>query len=60
MPKTTRSIGEIDAVRERILDCAIKILEKNGYENLSMAKLGSKMNMTAANITTTIRTKTSF
>ena len=50
MPKTTRSIGEIDAVRERILDCAIKILEKNGYENLSMAKLGSKMNMTAANI----------
>lgn len=50
MPKTTRSIGEIDAVRERILDCAIKILEKTGYENLSMAKLGSKMNMTAANI----------
>ena len=50
MPKTTRSLGEIDAVRERILDCAIKILEKNGYESLSMAKLGSKMNMTAANL----------
>jgi AcrR family transcriptional regulator len=50
MPKTTRSDGEIDAVRERILDFAIKILEKNGYESLSMAKLGSKMNMTAANL----------
>jgi len=50
MPKTTRSVEEVDAVRERILDCALKILVKNGYESLSMAKLGSKMNMTAANI----------
>ena len=50
MPKITRSVEEVDAVRERILDCALKILVKNGYESLSMAKLGSKMNMTAANI----------
>lgn len=50
MPKATRSAGEVDAVRERILDCAITILSKNGYESLSMAKLGSKMNMTAANL----------
>jgi len=50
MPKATRSVEEVDAVRERILDCALQILEKNGYESLSMAKLGSKMNMTAANI----------
>jgi AcrR family transcriptional regulator len=50
MPKITRSVEEVDAVRDRILDCALKILIKNGYENLSMAKLGSKMNMTAANI----------
>ena len=50
MPKITRSVEEVDAVREQILDCALKILVKNGYENLSMAKLGSKMNMTAANI----------
>ena len=50
MPKATRSVGEVDAVRERILDCALKILVKSGYESLSMAKLGSKMNMTAANI----------
>jgi AcrR family transcriptional regulator len=50
MPKITRSFKEVDAVRERILDCALKILVENGYESLSMAKLGSKMNMTAANI----------
>ena len=50
MPKITRSLEEVDAVRERILDCALKILVKNGYESLSMARLGSKMNMTAANI----------
>ena len=50
MPKITRSVEEVDAVRERILDFALKILVKNGYESLSMSKLGSKMNMTAANI----------
>ena len=50
MPKITRSDEEVDVVREQILDCALKILVKNGYESLSMAKLGSKMNMTAANI----------
>ena len=44
------TVEEVDKVRERILDCALKILVKNGYENLSMAKLGAKMNMTAANI----------
>jgi len=28
MPKITRSLKEVDAVRERILDCALKILVK--------------------------------
>jgi AcrR family transcriptional regulator len=50
MPKMTRSVEEVDAVRDQILDFAFKILVKNGYENLSMAKIGSKMKMTAANI----------
>jgi AcrR family transcriptional regulator len=50
MPKTTRSVEEIDAVRDQILECALKILVKNGYESLSMARLGSKMKMTAANL----------
>jgi AcrR family transcriptional regulator len=50
MPKLTRSIEEVDAVRDKILDCAFRIIVKNGYESLSMAKIGSKMKMTAANI----------
>jgi len=50
MPKLTRSVEAVDAVREQILDIAFKIIEKNGYEALSMAKIGSKMKMTAANL----------
>jgi AcrR family transcriptional regulator len=50
MPKITRSIAEVDAVREQILSCAFEILVKNGYESLSMAKIGSRMKMTAANL----------
>ena len=50
MPKITRSSNEIDAVREKILMRAFEILIKNGFESLSMAKIGSKMKMTAANL----------
>ncbi len=50
MPKLTRSREEVDAVRDKILDCAFRIIIKSGYESLSMAKIGSKMKMTAANI----------
>jgi AcrR family transcriptional regulator len=50
MPKITRSSDEVDAVREQILSRAFEILIKNGFENLSMAKIGSKMKMTAANL----------
>jgi AcrR family transcriptional regulator len=50
MPKATRSIEEIAEVRERILDSALDILAKDGYDNLSMGRLGSRMNMTAANL----------
>ena len=50
MPKITRSVEQVDEVRDQILDCAFKILDKNGYENLSMAKIGLKMKMTAANL----------
>lgn len=50
MPKATRSVEEVDAVRERILDCAFDILSKRGYDSLSMAKIGSRMEMTAANL----------
>jgi AcrR family transcriptional regulator len=50
MPKATRSIEEIAEVRERILDGALDILAKNGFDSLSMGRLGSRMNMTAANL----------
>jgi AcrR family transcriptional regulator len=50
MPKKTRSSAEVDAVREKILACAFEILVKNGYEGLSMAKVGARMKMTAANL----------
>jgi AcrR family transcriptional regulator len=50
MPKVTRSDAQVNAVREKILDCAFDILAKNGYESLSMAGVGNKMKMTAANL----------
>jgi AcrR family transcriptional regulator len=50
MPKITRSVEEVEEVRERILEYALEILVDEGYENLSMGKLGSKMKMTAANL----------
>jgi AcrR family transcriptional regulator len=50
MPKATRSSQEVDAVRDEILNCAIDILAKRGYESLSMSKIGHKMKMTAANL----------
>jgi len=50
MPKVTRSVEEVGVIRGKILDCAFKILVKNGFESLSMAKIGSRMKMTAANL----------
>lgn len=50
MPKVTRSAQEVEAVRDQILECAFKILVNNGSDSLSMAKIGSKMKMTAANL----------
>ena len=50
MPKATRTSQEVDAVRDEILNCAMDILAKRGYEVLSMSKIGHKMKMTAANL----------
>jgi AcrR family transcriptional regulator len=50
MPKATRTSQEVDVVRDKILNCAIDILAKRGYESLSMSKIGHKMKMTAANL----------
>ncbi|RJP26277.1 MAG: TetR/AcrR family transcriptional regulator [Actinobacteria bacterium] len=50
MPRPERSSEEIGAVREEIIGCAMDILVEEGYSNLSMAKIGARMNMTAANV----------
>lgn len=50
MSKTTRSEQEIEDVKKRILDESLIILRDEGFENLSMYKLGKRTDMTAANI----------
>ncbi|MCU0596507.1 MAG: TetR/AcrR family transcriptional regulator, partial [Desulfobacterota bacterium] len=50
MPKVTRSSEEIEEVKDQILDEALSILVMDGYDGLSMNRLGAGMNMTAANL----------
>jgi AcrR family transcriptional regulator len=57
LSKTTRSEQEIEEVKKVILDEALKLLNKDGFENLSMYKLGKRTNMTAANLYNYYRNK---
>lgn len=41
---------EIEEIKRKILDTAFEMVAKEGFANLSMRKIASKMNMTAANI----------
>ena len=50
MPKAARTPEQVYAVRDRILEGALDIMTNEGFENLSMRKLGKKLGMTAANI----------
>jgi len=50
MPRATRTPDQVYAVRDRILEGALDIMTHEGFENLSMRKLGKKLGMTAANI----------
>ena len=50
MPKPSRNQDEIQDVKNRMLDAAIKLLAEEGFEKLSMRKIASRMKMTAANI----------
>ncbi len=50
MPKQSRSLKEIEEVKEKILDKALNILVEDGFENLSMHRLGARLKMTAANL----------
>ncbi|MDI6741539.1 MAG: TetR/AcrR family transcriptional regulator [Smithella sp.] len=50
MSKTTRSEKEIEKVKSGILEEALIILKDEGFDNLSMYKLGKRTGMTAANL----------
>ena len=50
MPKKARTPEEIQEVKQRILDKALELISGDGYNNFSMRKLASKLNMTATPI----------
>ncbi|MDI6796633.1 MAG: TetR/AcrR family transcriptional regulator [Desulfatibacillaceae bacterium] len=49
-PAPARSAEEVQAFREKILDAAQDILNKQGFEALSMRRIAGRLNMTATNI----------
>ncbi len=50
MTKKARSEAEVNKVKNKILQEALQILTDEGYDNLSMSKLGKRTKMTAANL----------
>ena len=50
MPRMPMNNTEIEGFRKKILDTAFEIVSREGFANLSMRKLASKLKMTAANI----------
>jgi AcrR family transcriptional regulator len=48
--KEARSLDELEQVRMRILDAALSIIIKEGFDALTMRKLASRIGMTAPNI----------
>lgn len=50
MPPKSRSKEQFNKDKEKIVNVALKIIEKQGLESLTMRKLGSKMGMSAANM----------
>lgn len=50
MPRTPRSSSEIELVKQEILDAALQFIVEDGFHNLSMRKLASRLGMTATTI----------
>jgi len=46
MPKAPRTPQEVEQTRERILDTALDIIIKDGFENLSLRKIASRLGVT--------------
>lgn len=50
MPKAPRTPEEVEAAKQKILEKALNIITEQGYEGLSMRRLGSRLGMTAATL----------
>ena len=50
MPRVARSDEEVEAVKDGIVRSAMGILVEEGFEGLTMEKVGNRMSMTAANL----------
>ena len=50
MPRAARNKKEIDGVRDKILDNALEIISTEGYDDLTMRKLGSRLGCAAKTI----------
>ncbi len=50
MPKTPMSREEVDRFRNRILDVALDIILKQGFDSLSVRKIASRLGVTATTI----------
>lgn len=50
MPKAPMDESEFIKKKEKIIDIAAEVIMEDGYQSLSMRKIGSKIGMTAANI----------
>lgn len=50
MPRTPRTIEEVDNFKQQILDAAVKIITREGFNKLSMRKIGSAIGVTATTL----------
>lgn len=50
MPRTPRTTEEVDNFKQQILDAAVKIITSEGFNKLSMRKIGSAIGVTATTL----------
>ena len=50
MPRSPRNVEEINGVKEKILDCALEIINEEGYNGLTMRELGKRLGCAAKTI----------
>ena len=50
MTRSARPLEEVNLIKARILDSALEIIVDEGFEKLSMRKIGKKAGMTTANL----------